>query len=64
MPQLGQDQTHYEPVVGRSAEDAGAGGVLHAVGARLELNDETRFFSIALDEVLVLGTAEWLESRM
>lgn len=64
VTQLGQDEAHYEAVAGRCTQDAGAGGVLHAVAARLQLDDETRLLAVALDEVLLLRAAQWLEGRM
>jgi len=62
--QLGQDEAHYEAVVGRGTQDAGAGGVLRPIRSRLQFDDETRFFALALDEVLVLGAAKRLECGM
>lgn len=64
VTQLGQNETHYESVAGRRTQYAGAGGMLQAIAARLQLDDETRLLAIALDEVLLLCTAQWLEGRM
>lgn len=55
--QLWQDEAHYESIVGRGTQDAGTGGVLRPIESRLQFDDETRFFAIALDEMLVLSAA-------